>query len=163
MIGVSQTPQAHARLPRRVLPELLDELAADDPRAVRSRRDLKLVNRIMGAKSALLWAIDATPQPGPRRIVELGAGDGTMALRIARSRARQWLGTSVTLLDRQPVVDGATLAAIGKLGWTVDVAGADVFDWLVQPAAAADLILRASPVPDDSRPSISAISVCRSS
>lgn len=143
MIGVSQTPRAHTRLPRRVLPELLDELAADDPRAVRSRRDLKLVNRIMGAKSALLWAIDSAPQFGPRRIVELGAGDGTMALRIARSRARQWPGTSLTLLDRQPVVGGATLAAIGKLGWIADVAAADVFDWLAQPAA-ADLIVVAN-------------------
>jgi hypothetical protein len=119
-------------MPRRVQPELLDELPADDPRAVRSRRDLKLVNRIMGARSSLLWALDSAPQQGPRSIVELGAGDGSMALRIARARATAWHGASITLLDRRPVVAAETLAAIRALGWSADVAAADVFDWLVQ-------------------------------
>jgi hypothetical protein len=133
--------QGRARLPRRVLPELLDELPADDPRAVRSRRDLKLVNRIMGAKSALLWALDSAPSASPRRIVELGAGDGTMALRIARARANDWPGTSITLLDRHPVVAAATLAQIREFGWSADVATADVFDWLAEPAPADHVVL----------------------
>ncbi len=34
-------------LPRRVEPELLDDLAADDPRAQRSRDDLRRIHRAM--------------------------------------------------------------------------------------------------------------------
>lgn len=136
----------HARLPRRVLPELLDDLPADDPRAVRSRRDLRLVNRIMGARASLLWGLDAVfaPEPplaNPLHIVELGAGDGTMALRIARSRSRAWPAATVILLDRQPVVAAATLAGIRAAGWAVDVAAADVFAWLAQPGTAGLVVV----------------------
>lgn len=126
------------RLPRRVLPELLDELPADDPRAVRSRRDLRRVNRLMGARSLLLRALDKAAPAAPRRLVELGAGDGTMMLRLAQSRARQWPNTDVTLLDRQPVVSARTLSAIRDLGWPVEVVEADVFDWIAGPAADRD-------------------------
>ncbi len=131
-VNNASTELASERFPRRVLPELLDELPADDPRAVRSRRDLRLVNRIMGAKAALLWALDAARVDAPQRIVELGAGDGSMALRIARARARAWPGVSLTLLDLNPVVGAQTLTAIRKLGWEVDVAAADALEWLAR-------------------------------
>lgn len=123
------------RLPRRVLPELLDELPAMDPRAVRSRRDLRRVNRVTGARSLLLRALDEASPAAPRRLIELGAGDGTMMLKLARSRARQWPRTDVTLLDLQPVVSADTLSAIRDLGWSVEVIEADVLDWIARPAA----------------------------
>ncbi|HUQ53073.1 MAG TPA: hypothetical protein VM692_12685, partial [Gammaproteobacteria bacterium] len=70
------TADAAPRWPRRVLPELLDELAPNDPRARRSRRDLRLVNRIMGHPLLLARALDAVVTRAPLRLVELGAGDG---------------------------------------------------------------------------------------
>lgn len=123
-------------LPRRVEPELLDELPADDPRAVRSRGDLRRVNRLMGTHSILLRALDTiAPAASRMRLVELGAGDGTMMLRLARSRSQNWPGAKVALLDTQPVVSADTLAAIRDPGWEVEVIAADVFDWLAQPSS----------------------------
>ena len=46
-------------LARRVEPEMLDTLPADDPRAVRSRSDLRRVNRIMGTCGLIGSALDA--------------------------------------------------------------------------------------------------------
>src|SRR5687767_2747548 len=68
-------------LHRRVEPEWLDELPADDPRAVRSRRDLRLVNRIMGHASIIARALASCATSGSPRIAEIGAGDGTLMLR----------------------------------------------------------------------------------
>ncbi|HEX5046185.1 MAG TPA: methyltransferase domain-containing protein [Gammaproteobacteria bacterium] len=117
-------------MPRRVRPELLDELPPDDPRAVRSRRDLRVVNRIMGTRSLLLRAMDAALDAPPRTIVELGAGDGRLLLALAAKRARRWPGTHAVLLDLQPVVTPDTPAAFRELGWSAEVIEADVLDWL---------------------------------
>lgn len=140
MIAAPQWLNRGTRLPRRVLPELLDELPADDPRAVRSRADLRRVNRIMGARALLLGALDKAAPQGPRRLVELGSGDGTMMLRLAKSRARRWPDVQVTLLDMQPVVRAETLSGIHDLGWSVEVVEADVLDWLARPAADRDAV-----------------------
>jgi hypothetical protein len=118
-----------ARLPRRVRPELLDELPAHDPRAVRSRRDLRLLNRIMAARSLLLRALDHALAAPPRRLVELGTGDGNLLLAIARKRARRWPHVHAALLDMQPVVSADTLAAFAALGWRAEIVAADVLDW----------------------------------
>jgi hypothetical protein len=112
------------------MPELLDDLPPDDPRAIRSRADLKRINRVMGAHSLLVRALAAAGAGASMRIVELGAGDGSLALRIARSRARHWPGVALTLLDRAPSVAGETPNAIRALGWSVEVVAADVLDWL---------------------------------
>ena len=64
---------------RVVVPEILDELSYDDPRAIRSRRDLKLVNWFMRGQSWILKELDElVGSGGVKRIVELGAGDGGM-------------------------------------------------------------------------------------
>ena len=120
-------------LPRRVLPEILDALPPDDPRAVRSRRDLRLVNRIMRARALLLRGLDSALPAPPRRLVEIGAGDGTLLLDVARKRARRWPGVQVTLLDLKPVVTNETLGAIRALGWSVEVLEADVLEALAGP------------------------------
>jgi hypothetical protein len=116
--------------PRRVMPELLDDLPPDDPRAIRSRADLRRINWIMGAQSLLVRCLTTAGAGPSMRIVELGAGDGSLALRIARSRAQRWPGVALTLLDRAPSVPPETLDAIRALGWSVDVVAADVLDWL---------------------------------
>ncbi len=143
MSVASSTAPSRAGMPRRVEPEWLDELPADDPRAVRSRRDLRRVNRLMGNASILLPEIDrvmgTTANP---HLVELGAGDGSLMLQLARRRSQRWAGTRVTLIDRQPVVAAATLDAFRDLGMTAQVKACDVFDWLADPRAArVDLVI----------------------
>lgn len=119
---------------RNVESELLDTLAPDDPRAIRSRADLRRVNRLMGTRSLLGKSLDTMLQgPAPLRLVELGAGDGTLLLRLARHRTGHWPPITLGLLDLQPVVSEETLDGYHALGWQVEVIHTDVFDWLAQP------------------------------
>ena len=123
------------RLPRKVETEMLDRLAADDPRAQRSRRDLQRLNRVMATLSSALAAFDrAAAAAAPRSILELGGGDGTLLLRLACERAARWPGVEVTLLDRQDLVAPQTLDGFRSLGWRPEVIVADVFTWLDKPA-----------------------------
>src|SRR5579871_1062351 len=71
--------------PRLVVPEMLDELAPDDPRAQRARRDLRRVHGCMRSPAILKRLIETVSLPLARRwrIIELGAGDGTLMLRVA--------------------------------------------------------------------------------
>ncbi len=122
-------------MPRRVEPELLDALSADDPRAVRSRRDLRRINRLMRNQAVLGNALDDIVReagPGPVRLIELGAGDGTLLLRLARSRAMRWPKVKLGLLDMQLVVRAETLIDYRDHGWDAQVVGADIFDWFAQ-------------------------------
>lgn len=130
---------------RLVEPELLDTLAPDDPRAIRSRTDLRRINRLMGTQSLLGASLDTMLQgSAPMRLVELGAGDGTLLLRLARRRARHWPAITLGLLDLQPVVSEETLARYRELGWQVEAIHADVFDWLAQPRVEAAPIILAN-------------------
>lgn len=132
-------------LSRRVEPELLDELKADDPRAVKSRKDLRRINRIMGTCGVIGAAIDPLVRGKPSaRIVELGAGDGSLLLRLARQKARQWPSVQLDLLDMQPVVRADTLTAFHDVGWNARIVGADVFDWLRQEEGGGDPIIVAN-------------------
>lgn len=123
---------------RRVDPEWLDELPADDPRAVRSRRDLRLMNRIMGHATIIRRAIARTPQDAPRKIAELGAGDGTLLLRVLRDTTK---GGRIVFVDRQPVVSDAVVERYRERGYTATVDVADVFDWLAAEGALYDCIV----------------------
>jgi len=124
---------------RKVVPELLDSLPVDDPRAIGSRADLRRINRIMGAASLLARALDPLLRDtAPVELVELGAGDGNLLLRVAEQRAKQWPQVGLRLLDLQPVVSDITLQRYRSLGWRCEVVRADVFDWLAQDAVRCD-------------------------
>ena len=119
-------------LPRVLEPETLDHLAPDDPAAVRSRRDLRRVNRVMGAQRILGRAIDrVAPASGPKplRIVELGCGDGLLMLDIARSDRPALKNAELTLLDMSPIVTPSTLASYADAGWRATTATTDVLAW----------------------------------
>ena len=142
-------------LPRQVHAELLDTLAADDPRAIRSRHDLRRINRLMATQSLIGTMLDRIMldriefdniRRGSTavRLLELGAGDGQTLLRVARRYAACWPKVSLELLDVQPVIRAQTLASYRALGWDVDVIRADVFDWLAQPAAGTAPIILAN-------------------
>jgi SAM-dependent methyltransferase len=115
---------------RCVVPEALDNLAADDPRGLRSRRDLQRVHRAMRSVAILLHAVAKLRlRAPPVRILELGAGDGTLLLRFARALRPRWSDVELTLLDRHDLVTEKTRGAYRKLGWRVTVLRADALEW----------------------------------
>jgi len=118
-------------LPRSVEPEWLDDLPASDRRAIRSRQDLKRVNRFMlqaGIMTRLL--AKGCRDRRPRALLELGAGDGTFMLSLASRLAPRWPGVKLHLLDRQCIVSETTLTRFHALGWQPEMVRSDVFDYL---------------------------------
>ena len=117
---------------RVVVPELLDNLAPSDPNAARSRRDLRRIHRVMRSVSILRHAIERLELAvAPRRILELGAGDGTLMLRVAQALQPSWPEVALTLLDRHDLLNAETRAGFESLGWTVTVLRQDALDWAV--------------------------------
>jgi hypothetical protein len=118
---------------RLVAAEWLDQLPSSDRRAMGSRRDLRRLNFWMGHAQKMQRALRHlfTGRP-PRRLAELGAGDGTLLLRLARNLGRQWPGVEVSLVDRQPAVSPSVRKGIEACGWKVEIVMADVFDWLAE-------------------------------
>lgn len=130
-----------SRFPRRLSPERLDHLASADPMAIRSWADLRRINRLMGSVGLIAHAlrdhairVPSRQSHRPRRIIELGAGDGSLMLRLAKKFAKRWPGTHLTLLDRQNVVSASTLDEFDRLGWTVEVLCRDVNEWIAASA-----------------------------
>ncbi len=70
-------------MPRVIEPELLDALPSEDPRARRSRRDLRVINRVMGNHRWLQRTLRLRLRTG-ERVVELGAGAGDLGRELAR-------------------------------------------------------------------------------
>ncbi len=115
---------------RIVVPELLDELAPSDPRACRSRRDLRRVHRAMRSLTILKQAITRLELAAPpRRILELGGGDGSLMLRLAQAFAPHWRDVEFTVLDRHDLLTAETREAYAALGWRVTVLSQDVLVW----------------------------------
>jgi hypothetical protein len=126
---------------RIVQPEWLDTLPPDDPRARRSRHDLRRVNRCMGHAHLMISALaQALPDRPPEKITELGAGDGNFLLSIAQRCALRWPAVKVTLLDLQNNVPAQTLAGFATLGWRPDMVVTDVFDWPLTAGAGGVVI-----------------------
>ena len=69
-------------MPRVLRPELLDSLPPDSPAALASRRDLVRLNRFMGNPDWFARTLPPLVRPGERAL-ELGAGDGSLALTLA--------------------------------------------------------------------------------
>ena len=92
------TLSAHGMV-RSVEPELLDDLADSDPRAVRARRELRRVNVLMGNPRILTASLAGHVRRGHAlKIAEIGAGDGSVMAAVAR-RLRV-PGAELTLVDR---------------------------------------------------------------
>ena len=94
-------------------PEWLDELPPDDPRAVRSRADLRRVNAIMGNARIIARELGQA-----RRIADLGGGDGSLMQAVQHKLGRE---LDVTIVDR--------------------IAGLEVFDFLARPGKPLDAIV----------------------
>ena len=118
---------------RQVEAEILDHLAENDPRAIASRGDLRRVNILMGQPGITAGLLRANVKQPPKRLLEIGSGDGTFMLRVARKLARNWPGVEVTLLDRQDLVAEECHRGFEALGWRLKVVTADIFEWLDRP------------------------------
>ncbi len=131
---------------RAVEPELLDDLPSGDPQAVGSRADLRRLNLIMGHAGILSRVCrhhlaQNSFSSRPLRLVELGAGDGTLLLQLARRWSALGVTAHVTLVDRQELVSAKTHREFGALNWSVESVSADVFTWLEQPSPTVDVML----------------------
>jgi hypothetical protein len=114
---------------------MLDVLSPDDPDARRSRLDLRRVHQAMGTRAILrrgLMSLAAGHSATlPLRVLELGAGDGSLMLGVAQALALEpvWSRVNLTLLDRQALIDPATIARYAEVGWAVEEQVGDVLDW----------------------------------
>jgi SAM-dependent methyltransferase len=108
---------------RRVVePELLDQLAGGDPRAIHSRRDLRILNRLMGNASIIAGALSGHPKPG--RVLDLGAGDGALSLALARKL--RWNDTELVLVDRNGALSDSVRDAFAACQCPVTLRCCDV-------------------------------------
>ena len=114
---------------RLVQPELLDCLPAEDPAAVASRRDLVRINTLMFQHRIMRGLLLRHVTEAPRRILEIGAGDGTFMLALARRTARRWPKVDLLLLDRTPLISSERRAEFAALGWRAEAVTGDVFQW----------------------------------
>ncbi len=123
--------------------ELVDELPADDPGAIRSRRDLVRINTLMGHTGILARAFRSfSPKKNSPRIVEIGAGDGKVLYRVARRLGPAWRETDVTFVDLQNLLQDETKADFAALEWQVRAVKGDVFQWMSETAnEKTDIIL----------------------
>ena len=130
---------------RVVEPELLDLLPASDPRAIRSRADLQRLNAFMGNARILTDAFyrhvdfDTTRQRS-LHICELGAGDGTLLLKMARAWSALDVTAEAEIVDLQYLVSEQTRHDFIALNWSLTPVAVDVLTWLNQSTRRADVI-----------------------
>jgi hypothetical protein len=100
-----------AHFSRSLEPELLDHLPPEDPRAARSRGDLRRINAIMGNARIIARHLGTA-----KRVADLGGGDGSLLRGLAEKR-----NLEIINVDR--------------------IHGLDVFDFLQSPGPALDAIV----------------------
>ena len=120
---------------RIVEPEWLDELPVDDPRAVHSRADLRRLNWLMD--HAGIFARAFRSDRTPKRVMDVGFGDGAFALRMVK--AAGWRGCEIVLVDRLAIISPGVRDGFAGLGCTVTELSCDVLQNL-DVAGQADII-----------------------
>ena len=92
-----------SKLERVIIPEILDSLDPADPRAVRSRWDLRWIDFYLGNSRWIVRQLKGRIS-GPARIMEIGAGEGNLCRKVhAASRwadsqrmcAQRWIDVFV--------------------------------------------------------------------
>jgi Methyltransferase domain len=128
---------------RTLEPEILDFLPAEDPRAMGARRDLRVLNAVMLQSRAMSRLLRWTcGEKAPRRIVELGGGDGSFVVSLAKRLARRWPDVTVMSIDRQSIVTEKTREAVRREGWQLEPVQSDVFEFLANSRiASADAVI----------------------
>jgi len=130
--GFTRARDAIPDMLRTVTPELLDGLAPTDARALRSRRDLKLINALMMNNVLVARELRrAFKDKPPKLIVEIGAGDGAFMLQVAE-RLPKWSALQALLIDRHNLLNPETAVGFRELGWRAQAVTIDVHAWLAQ-------------------------------
>src|SRR4051812_1964354 len=119
-------------------PEMLDELPANDARAIHSRRDLRRINALMGNARVISRFLTRYVEEGflksPITIAEIGAGDGYIGGYVARALSERGVHGKLLLIDRIAY----EAQAVEK--WNLEMIEADVFDW-VKPRRKTNIIV----------------------
>lgn len=89
--------------------ELLDHLDARDPEARRSRRDLRIINALMGNQIWFRQQLRRHHALASGGVVEIGAGEGVLSAALKR----RFPSTAWTCLDLQPRPGGLP----GEISW----------------------------------------------
>jgi hypothetical protein len=128
---------------RSLHPELVDDLPPEHPGAIKTRRDLRRLNTLMGHTGILTRSLRKVfPKQPPSRLVEIGAGDGDLLLRVARRLPAAWHNVDVTFIDLQDLLRNDTKADFAALNWGARSVKGDVFQWLTETASEkTDVIL----------------------
>jgi hypothetical protein len=123
---------------RTFVPERLDQLPAEHPTAVHSRRDLRRINWFMqNARSIACAMRQSRPKPPPQHLVDLGGGDGAMLLALERRLAHHWPDLTVTLVDQVAVSPRFTC-----LCWRTEFLRVDADAWLATlPPGSLDVLM----------------------
>ena len=99
----------------------------------------------MGTRSILRRALlsygTEARNGSPLRVLELGAGDGTLMLGFARLVHAVWPPVELTLLDRLDLISPETQAGYREVGWQAGAAVFDVLEWAQNAAQRFDLIV----------------------
>ncbi len=134
---------------RIVSPEALDFLPEHDPAAIRSRKDLRRIHAVMRTRKTILHELSESvlshnpsrPHAGidakPVRVLELGAGDGSLMLGIASAlrTSATAMGydnhprVDLTLLDRQNLISQSIITGYASQGWHAKPMVVDALDW----------------------------------
>ena len=116
--------QPMRELDRVIVPEILDSLDPTDARAIRSRRDLRLIDFFLGNSR---WIVSQLQKqdPIPAGILEIGAGEGALCRKINASIPTS-IVTGLDLIGRPANLPAA-------IGW---ISG-DFFDTLSATSAEA--------------------------
>lgn len=120
---------------RVVEPEWLDELPSEEPRAIHSRADLRRLNWLMNHAGILARELSFIARP--RRVLDLGGGDGAFALRLLK--ATGWRGCEFVIVDRNPVLSPQLKEDFAVRNCSVSSLRCDVMDSL-DSAGQADII-----------------------
>jgi hypothetical protein len=107
-------------------------MSADDPAAIASRRDIKRINAVMFQDAVMRSAIARSGAAVPKRVLDLGGGDATLTLKVAKRMRPRWQGVELVILDRMNVVEPETVREFRAIGWDLKVVTSDVFAFLAQ-------------------------------
>jgi SAM-dependent methyltransferase len=109
--------------------ELVDDLPAHHPAAIETRRDLRRINTLMGHVGIFVRSLKTTfPHQPPTSLLEIGAGDGELLLRVARRMSGRWRDVDVTFVDLQDLLNKKTKADFAALNWKVRSVEGDIFE-----------------------------------
>jgi SAM-dependent methyltransferase len=111
---------------RVIEPEWLDELPANEPSAIGSRADLRRINGFMNNAGIVARALRRISKP--KRVLDLGSGDGALAWRIAQKLG--WRDIEFLLLDRKVSIPSGVRDKFAALSCSVTPVHRDALDGL---------------------------------